>query len=153
MKHERWEEQLEAYLSGELDEEARESFETETAANPEWKAALASRQAFSLAARAALRDEPAADLQELAVRSLRAGRVAGRRQAAPRRRIWISLAAAVLVLAAFLPVLLRNFDGAAGPRSSITRSGQLVAVRFGEMPGETVRYEAGCFDQSYGTCR
>ena len=69
----------------------------------------------------------------------------------PRARWAVLGLAAVLALALLAPTLLRNLDGAAG-RSTPVRSGQVVAVRFGEIPGGTVTLEAGCYDRSTGTC-
>ena len=60
--------------------------------------------------------------------------------------------AATLALAIMAPTVLRNLDGAEGPRS-ITVAGPVAAVRFGEEPDATVVLEAGCFDLAAGSCR
>ena len=60
--------------------------------------------------------------------------------------------AAVLTLALLAPTLLRNDHGAEGPRSPITRAGNVTALRFGEQPGETTVLEAGCYDLAVGSC-
>jgi anti-sigma factor RsiW len=137
MARDDWPERLEAYLDGELDAGAAAAFTAETAADPDLRAALAGRRAFRDLARGALADGlPAAPAERAGTRRRR-----GRR--------WPVLAiAATLALAIVVPALLRNEHGAEGPRSTITRAGQVAAVRFGERPGETVTLEAGWHDQS-----
>lgn len=151
MKREPWFEQLEAYLDDELKPEQRAVFEAATAAAPELQAELDARRAFGEGARQALDTDRPSDLEDLAIQALRAGC-----RTAPRRnsRRWAVLAVAAAVAAAVLvPPLLRNLNGAAGPRSSTLNSGQVVAVRFGEQPGRTIYLEAGCYDQNQGTCQ
>jgi len=151
MKREQWLQQLEAYLDNELNSEQRAAFEEATAAAPDLRAELDARRAFGAAARGALDADLPPELEDLAVQALRTGY-----RTAPRRltRRWALLAAAATVAVAVLaPRLLRNLDGAAGPRSHTFHSDQVVAVRFGEQPGRTTYLEAGCFDQNQGLCQ
>ncbi len=155
MARDDWPVRLEAYLDGELDPADAAAFEAETAADPALQAELAGRRAFREAARGALIGDPAAGFAGLADPALHAGRRPGalgthRGEVGRRRpRSWQVLALAATVAAALLvPRLLRNEHGAEGPRSSITRAGQVAAVRFGEQPGETVQLEAGVYDLS-----
>ncbi len=151
MKHEQWFERLEAYLDGELSPGPRVEFEAAAAADLGLRAELEARRDFRVAARRALSTDLPQDLQDLAIQALRAGY-----RSAPRRnsRRWAVLAiAAALIAAVLVPTLVRNIDGAAGPRSSTFRSGQVVAVRFGEQPGRAVHLEAVCFDQNQGVCQ
>jgi anti-sigma factor RsiW len=177
MKPDPWQERLEAFLDHELDPTARDAFAAEAAADPEIAAALAARRRLREAARDALTVGVPADVTDLATAALRMGAAEPRAGAdtapddcldappAPRpharlarawprrpRARWAVLGlAAVLALALLAPTLLRNLDGAAG-RSTPVRSGQVVAVRFGEIPGGTVTLEAGCYDRSTGIC-
>jgi len=161
MTREEWDQLLEPYLAGELDPAARERFEAATAADAALADALAARRAFGDAARRALDTDLPDDLEGLAARALHEGQRTHGEDRAGRRdrgrwfaRPWVPLAAAaVLALAILAPDVLRNLDGAAGHRSPISRSGQVVAVRFGEQPGRAIHLEAGCFDQTRGDCR
>jgi anti-sigma factor RsiW len=151
MNRELWFEQLEAYLDDELNPEQRTAFEAATVADPGLQAELEARRAFGEAAREALDAEFPPDLEDLAAQALRTGY-----RKAPRRpvRRWAALAvAATLAAAVLIPGLLRNFDEAAGPRFDTRKSGQVVAVRFGEQPGHAIRLEVGCFDQNLGECQ
>jgi len=152
MTPEQWNLYLEDYLADELTPDQRAAFEAATTADPALAAELEARRAFGAAARRALGADLPCDLEDLATAALRAGR-----QPSPRRfpRRWAMLAAAaVLALAVLAPTLLRNLDGAVGHRSTTNlRSGQVVAVRFGEQPGRAVHLEAGCFDQNQGACQ
>jgi anti-sigma factor RsiW len=151
MTPEQWNQHLEAYLANELTPDQRAAFEAAVAADPALAAELEARRAFGAAARGALGADLPSDLEDLATGALRAGRQSSLRRF-PRR--WAMLAAAaVLAVAVLAPVLLRNLDGAVGRRSTNLRSGQVVAVRFGEQPGRAVHLEAGCFDQNQGVCR
>ena len=151
MKREQWYEQLEAYLDDELKPEQRVAFEAASAADPELRAELDAGRAFCAAAREALGADLPCDLEDLAVQALRTGT-----QTVPRRITWrwaaLAVAAAV-TMAILAPDLLRNLDGAAGPRSGTLSSGQVVAVRFGEQPGRAIHLEAGCYDQNQGVCQ
>ena len=138
MAREIWSEQLEAYLDGELDPRAAQAFEAETAADPELSRMLEERRSFRQDARHALGGDMPAELAPLA-RAM--GRPVNRRRTG--RRWPLLAAAATLAVAVLAPTLLRNIHGAAGPRSTITRSGQVVAIRFGETPGGTVVLEPG----------
>jgi anti-sigma factor RsiW len=144
MVRENWHERLEAYLDDELDPAARCSFAAETAADPDLARELAERRAFREDARQAMHAEVPADLAGLATVP-----TAGRRSVL--RRLALPLAA-VLALAVLAPTLLRNLPGAAGPRSELTRAGQVVAVRYGEIPDAAVELEAGCYHLSLGSC-
>lgn len=151
MTPEQWNQHLEDYLADELTPDQRAAFEAATTAAPALAAELEARRAFGAAARRALGADLPCDLEDLATGALRTGR-----QPTPRRlqRRWAVLAAAaVLAVAVLAPVLLRNLDGAVGHRSTTLRSGQVVAVRFGEQPGRAIHLEAGCFDQNQGICR
>lgn len=152
MARDDWSERLEAYLDGELDRAQTAAFEAETAADPDLQDELAARREFRDKTRRALLGETPADLADLA-RSL--GRLAPIRPAASpdrprrtgRRRRWAVLAlAASLGLILLVPTVLRNDHGAEGPRPSITGAGQVAAIRFGEIPGETVVLQTGRYD-------
>lgn len=157
MARDDWSERLEAYLDGELDRAETAAFEAETAADPALQAELAARREFRDRARRALLGETPADLADLA-RSL--GRLApirpapspGRPGRAGRRRVWAALAiAASLGLILLVPALLRDRPAAEGPSIPITRTGQVVAIRFGEIPGETVVLQTGSYDLTTDT--
>ncbi|HOX25516.1 MAG TPA: hypothetical protein PLL30_11905 [Candidatus Krumholzibacteria bacterium] len=152
MGYDDWSERLEMYLDGELDDAAHAAFEAETAANPALATALAQRRAFRDEARLALTGGAVPTLADHA-------HVAARQPAPPKtktqaarprlERGWPLLAAAAtLALAILAPTVLRDDRGAEGPRSAITRAGQVAAVRFGEEPGKTVMLEAGWYDRS-----
>jgi anti-sigma factor RsiW len=145
MAHERWQEQLEAWLDGELDPESSARFEAETESDPELRAERDARIRFRDRARAALRNEVSFGL------GLEHAPLVTRR---PRRPRWpVFAAAAVLAVAILIPALLRNQDGAEGPRSTLDLAGNVAAPRFGETPNGTVVLEAGCFDLAAGSCR
>ncbi|MFO7653191.1 MAG: hypothetical protein R6X25_05145 [Candidatus Krumholzibacteriia bacterium] len=143
-------ERLEAYLDGELDHAARAAFDAELDADPALRAALAGRRAFRETTRRALGDAQAVDLEALVCRPT-ASRKSDRFPHGSWRHAWPALAlAAGIALVALVPPLLRNDPGAEGPRSPITRAGQVVAVRFGEVPGGTVVLRAGVYDERTG---
>lgn len=153
MSHDRqdWHVRLEAYLDGELDQVARQTFEAETAADPALQAELAARRRFRSQTREALSGDLPSDLAQLAT-------AVGRRPRGESRfrvdRRWVAVAlAATLALVIVVPGVLRNQLGVAGSHATITRSGQLVAVRFGEIQGDTIELEAGCYDLDHGECR
>jgi anti-sigma factor RsiW len=171
MRPDAWNERLEAYLDDEMTPADREAFAAEVAADPELACRVQARRDFREAARSALRAGVPEGLAAGIAAGINAGVAAppedsrpgtagGRGHAGAGRvqrwrpsRRWAAVAlAATLALAALAPTLLRNLDGAAGPRSTITRSGQVVAVRFGERPNAAVVLEAGCFDRSTGEC-
>ena len=152
MASDQWYEQLEAYLDGELDRAATAEFEAETANDRELTAILHDRRGFRDTAREALTSDLPPDLTELA-------RGLGRRPLQPdnprRDHRWTMVAlAAVLTLALLAPRLLRNQNGAVGPRSTtITTGGPVIALRFGETPDAVVDLEAGCYHLTTGICR
>jgi anti-sigma factor RsiW len=152
MARDDWHERLEACLDGELDPAAAAAFVAETAADPELQAALAERRAFRDRARSALAGDVPAALIDLVRRPGQATTATPMDRRDARRRPWrrwpVLALAATLALAFVVPALLRNEHGAEGPRSTITRAGQVAAIRFGEQPGETVTLEAGWHDQS-----
>ena len=147
-----WHERLEAYLDGELDRVERTTFEAETAADPDLAAELEARRRLRDRTRAALGADLPEDLVDLARASGRRPRASTSRFRVDRRWVVVALAATI-ALAIVAPRVLRDMTGADGHRSSITRSGQLVAVRFGEQPGETIELEAGCYHLNHGECR
>jgi len=151
MARDDWYTRLEAYLDGELDPAAEDAFAVEMAADPDLRSAAAERLAFRDHARSALSGDVPPALADFA-RGLGQEPIptlTNPRDARPRPwRSWPVLAlAATLALAFLVPALLRNEHGAEGPRSTITRAGQVAAVRFGEQPGKTVTLEAGWHDQ------
>lgn len=141
MASENWQERLEAYLDGELDAEAVADFEAETAASPALQAELAARRRFGAMTRGILRGE-ATQAPVSAVRPARG---------TTRRRAGITAAAAlaaVLCLLLLAPPLMRR--AASAPE---IRAGQVVAIRFGEIPGATVTLKTGCFDHETDNAR
>jgi anti-sigma factor RsiW len=155
MAHDSWYERLEAYLDGELDANARAAFEEESATRADWSAELKSRLRFRDEARQALRGEVPEDLFTASnATEVSPGQAPARVLPFPRYRLRPLLAlAAVLVLAILAPRLLRNQQGAVGPRSTITIDGPVTALGYGETPHQTTRLEAGCFDLAAGVCR
>ena len=151
MAHEQWNIMLEAYLDGELDPATAADFEAATAADPALTAILEERRAFKTSARRALDSDLPPDLAALASSFSRQTEPATRK---PRDRRWTLMAlAAVLTLAILAPRLLRNVPGVAGPRSTITTGGSVIAVRFGEQAEAAVELEAGCYHLTTGACR
>lgn len=144
MASENWQERLEAYLDRELDAGAVADFEAETAASPALQAELAARQRFRTVAREVLRGEATATNGSAVRLAPRARRLAGR-----RARITAAAAvAAALGLLLLAPPLVRR-----PPNTPALRGGQVVALRFGEIPGATAVLESGCYDQATGTVR
>jgi len=152
MARDDWNERLEAYLDGELAPEEAAAFAAATAADPARQDELEARRRFRAAARDALGDEPALDVAALVRGAAAAPAPVGERTGPRwRRRAWPALAlAAVLAVAVLGPRLLRNVPGAAGPRSTTIRAGQVTAVGYGEEPGRTVTLQTGVYDQRTG---
>jgi anti-sigma factor RsiW len=148
MASDTWGERLEAYLDGELDNEAAAAFEAETAASASLQAELESRRRFRALARGVLLDETAPAPLIGSPRTVRGvhGRAA--------RRVWGATAvAAVLGLLLLAPTLARRNAPTSPPRLPDIRAGQVVAIRFGEIPNATVTIETGCYDQTTDTVR
>lgn len=139
MAPDNWHVQLEAYLDGELDAAAAAAFEAETAASPALQAELSARRDFRAVARdVLLREAPPYPHH---------ARPAARR---PRFRTWTA-AAAALALLLLAPWLLRLSGVSSPSRADELRAGQVVAIRFGELPGVTAVLEVGCYDQATDT--
>lgn len=136
MASENWQERLEAYLDGELDAAAAAAFDAETAASPALQTELAARQRFGALARGILRDEATA----AAVPAPAARRARGARRRRTRITAAVAVAAA-LGLLLLAPTLVRR----SAPVPEI-RAGQVVALRFGEIPDATVTLRTGCYD-------
>lgn len=154
MADDRRHEQLEAYLDQQLDADEIAAFEAALAADPDLARELDERRAFRREARAALADSDDLDLDALA-HSVAASSASppSSRPRAWRRARWPMLAAAAVLCAAVLgPRLLRDDPGAPDQHPTMTRSGQVVALRFGEQPGAAIHLEAGCYHQSLGEC-
>ena len=159
MAHDNWHERLEAYLDSELDVEAIAAFEAETAASAALQAELSARRTFRSFARGVLLGETPPDLS-LGVPRVGRGADQGAVRdrsflalfTAPRRRLRAAVAvAAMLGLALLAPRLVPRPGVSTPARSAGLRAGQLVAVRFGELPGATVVLESGCYDQATDT--
>ncbi len=155
MAHDSWYERLEAYLDGELSPESRVAFEEETQASEELRVELNERIRFREETQRALKSEVPQDLLRTQLAIDRVPRPAPRRNPfIPWNRLRPLLAlAAVLVLAILAPRLLRNQQGAEGPRSTITIDGPVTALRYGETPHQTTELRAACFDLAAGVCR
>lgn len=130
-----WRERLEAYLDGELDAEAAAAFTAETAASPQLQSELAARQRFGTVVRGVLRG----DATPLLVTAMRRDRGPAMRRA--RIATAATALAAVLCLLLLSPRLVRQ-----RVRATEIRAGQVVAVRFGEIPGATVTIRTGCYN-------
>ncbi len=130
-----------------------ETFTAAVAADAELQAELTARRAERREFRRALGEEiPATDLRlaATAAPARHAPRANVRRF--PLLRIGVALAASIC-LVILVPRMLRNDNGAEGPGSSLTISGQVAAVRFGEIPGETVVLETGAIELPAGLSR
>ena len=146
MASDTWSERLEAYLDGELDDEAAAAFAAETAASAALSAELEARRGFRALARGVWLDEEAPAPQITGPRTVRG--VHGRAS----RRAWTAAAvAAALVLLLLAPPPARRSTSKSTPPAPEIRAGQVVAVRFGEIPNATVRLETGCYDHATDT--
>ncbi len=153
MEHNKQHTNLDSYLDGELTPLEIETFESALQADENLQAELESRQMDREIFRLALGEKISADdfsldsiaLQEPAVQKT------GRRIPALAS---IGLAtAACLCLVILVPRMLRNDSGAEGPRSVLTISGQVTALRHGEIPGETAMLETGFLELPAGLSR
>ena len=152
MASENWRINLEAYLDGELPAQEADAFAAAAAADPVIGAEIEARLAMRKGWHQAL-GEPmtlAPGLLPTSVGPVRTRIPADRRPI----KTWIPVAlAACLALAVGIPHLLRNDNGAEGPRSTITRDGQVVAIRYGETPGRTVHLEPDAMELPAGLSR
>ena len=139
MASERWHEQLEAYLDGELDDDAADAFAAQVAASPELQAELASRQRFRAVSRRILGSDN--------VDTPMPAKAPTRRSISRRSRV---TAAAALAAAVGLLLLAPALARRRAPAPEI-RAGQIVAIRFGEIPGATVTLETGTYDHETNT--
>jgi len=148
MASDTWSEQLEAYLDCELDDEAAAAFAAETAASAPLRDDLEARRAFRALARGVLLDEKApAPL-------IGSQRTARGEHSRASRRVWaVAAVAAALGLLLLAPTLARRSAPTSPPRLSDIRAGQVVAVRFGEIPNATVTIETGCYDHATDSIR
>ena len=160
MTRDDWRVALEAYLDGELTAPEADAFADAVAADPAKGAELRARLAQRARWRRALgapgdRDHPEAPLFSGRISGRISGRFTDRTPHARNlHKLWMPVAlAACLALAFGVPRLLRNDNGAVGPRSTITRDGQVAAVRYGESPGRTVRLESGSIELPAGLSR
>lgn len=164
MTRDDWGIALEAYLDEELTTKEAEAFADAVAADPAKGAELQARLAQRARWRRALgapgdRDNPEVPRLSGRISGRTSGRfpdrISGRMPNARNlHQLWMPVAlAACLALAFGVPRLLRNDDGAVGPRSTITRDGQVAAVRYGESPGRTVRLESGSIELPAGLSR
>ena len=149
MARDTWRIALEAYLDGELPAAEAEAFAAQTAIDPQLQAELETRLALRDQWRRTLGEasdpEQGLDATKPRYSRLQAGRT---------WKPWIPVAlAACLAVAIGIPRLLRNDNGAEGPRSTITLSGQVAALRFGEIPDETAILETGFIELSAGLSR
>ena len=140
MAHEEFHIRLEAYIDGEMPPAEAAAFAVELASDPELKATHEDRLAWRRSARQAL-----------------GGGISSDFDLTNRGRRWlpswpVMAVAASLVLAVLVPELLRN-DGTEGPRSTLISSGQVTALRFGEIPGQTVMLETGAIEFTAGFSR
>jgi len=148
MASDTWSERLEAYLDGELDDEAAVAFAAETAASAPLRAELEARRGFRALVRGALLDETAP--VPLIGSPRKARGVHGRAS----RRVWTAAAvAAALGLLLLTPTRARRPAPTSPPRAPEIRAGQVVAIRFGEIPNATVTIETGCYDHATDTVR
>ncbi len=144
---------LEAYLDGELSPQEAAAFKASLAADPGLQSELDERLAARREFRLALgEDIPADDLfraaktaQDPPIRMARVRRL-------PISRISLAIAASIC-LVILVPRMLRNDNGAEGPRSILTMSGQVTVVRYGEIPGETTMLETGAIELPAGLSR
>lgn len=144
---------LEAYLDGELAPEQAEAFAAALADDPELQAAHDARLADRRLFQEALGEDVAiADLASTVPAAPIPFSGSARAKRLPYSRIGMALAASIC-LVILVPRVLRNDDGAEGPRSPITRSGQVAVVRYGEIPGETTVLETGYITLPAGLSR
>ncbi len=144
---------LEAYLDDELSPAQTQDFTALLATDLELQAALderlAARREFLLALG---EDIPLDDpLQVVKTAEATQPTLTGVRRF-PYSRTGIALAASIC-LVILVPWMLRNDNGAEGPRSILTTSGQVAVVRYGEIPGETMTLETGAIELPAGLSR
>jgi anti-sigma factor RsiW len=160
MVNEKWLIQLEAFLDGELSADQEQDFRERLKSNPELQAELLARQEDRALFRQTLGEDVGniplemGDIQNTEPR--RMTRRADGRGRTIRMIPWRNVGLGLTALAASVALLLlipwqsRDENGVAGPRSTITVSGQVVAARYGEEPGQTVVLETGAADFSAG---
>ena len=146
MAGEKWLIELEAFLDGELEGAQEAALRQQLQHDAGLRQALAERQGERGLYRQALRDgtqEPAPARPA----SHEMDNPFPRRRPVRWQTVGMGLAlAAALGLFMLAPWKSRDIDGAEGPRSPFTMSGQVAAVRFGERPGATVILETGSAD-------
>ena len=144
---------LEAYLDGELAPAETVAFEAALEADAELRAELDLRLAERGEYRAALGEDVSSHTSTLDSEPVRPPLdLSSRLRRFPYSRTGFALAAC-LALVILVPRMLRNDDGAEGPRSTITMSGQVTVVRYGERPGETTVIETGAIELPAGLGR
>ena len=151
MANERWLIRLEAYLDGELTVEQAAAFTAEAQADPVLREELEARRADRILFRQVLAEDGGLAHMEIEPRVARPA-ADGRGGRIPWRNVGLGTAAlaASVALLLLMPWSSRDQRGAEGPRSSLTRSGLVAAVRFGETPGRTLTLETGSADFTAG---
>lgn len=147
MNTEAWKLTLEAYLDGELSQKQARDFEKLAASDPTVEAELATRRSLRAAWRGAL----LAPGEAQATRPI--GIPSGRFRRKSMRWLPPALAASLALLLA-IPLLDRSEHVQnENITPALTRSGQVVAPSFGEIPGRIVVLEPGAIDLPSGWIR
>lgn len=142
MEHNNQHVMLEAYIDGEMTPQEIQAFEAALATDTNLQNELEARRMDRDLFRSMLGEAPQ---EKVYTRKTKHHKF-------PISRTIFALAASVC-LVILVPSILRNHNGAEGPRSILTISGQVAVLRFGEIPGETTMLETGAIELPAGLSR